>query len=158
VPDQTLPGQVTSAAGWTVDTLREYTATVQRLEDKFQAERDRRYKEVAEEREKALKIKETADLAALSLAREIQDYKDEKANNLRSQIEGERGHYATKDDLKVLGDKLEAAVKPMNDFIAGQRGNVAQRESARQLTSIVISALALLVIMLGYYATTHHHA
>ena len=43
---------------------------------KFEAERDRRYGEVATERDKAL-----------ALAREIQNYKDEKANDLRSQID-----------------------------------------------------------------------
>jgi len=73
-------------------TLREH------LEAMRQAD-DRRYAEVNVEKEKALKIKETADLAALQLAREIQTYKDEKANELREQINSERGLYATKDDL-----------------------------------------------------------
>jgi len=67
--------------------------------DKFYEERDRRYTEVNIEREKALKIKETADLAALQLAREIQTYKDEKANQLREQINSERNLYPTKSQL-----------------------------------------------------------
>jgi hypothetical protein len=78
---------------------------------RFMTERDRRYSEVAQEREKALAIKETADLAALELAREIQTYKDEKANELREQINSERGLYLTK-----------AEAKPLFDFIASAQG------------------------------------
>jgi hypothetical protein len=83
---------------------------------------DRRYAEVAVEREKALKIKEVADLAALELARQIQTYKDEKANELRSQIERERGSYATQQDLKGATDKLEAIIAPLLANLAASRG------------------------------------
>lgn len=58
--------------------------------------------------QRALAIKEQADEKALSLAREIQTYKDEKANELRSQIERERGEMATKDDLAGAVEKVEA--------------------------------------------------
>lgn len=85
-------------------------------------ERDRRYAEVAEEREKALKIKETADLAALQLAREIQTYKDEKANELREQINRERGLYATKDDVANAVRELSATIKPLADYVSSQTG------------------------------------
>ncbi len=79
--------------------LAEHLAALRAADDRFAAERDRRYSEVNIEREKALKIKETADLAALSLAREIQTYKDEKANQLREQINSERNLYPTKSQL-----------------------------------------------------------
>lgn len=88
--------------------LREHLEAMRVADARFDAERDRRLSEVAIEREKALKIKETADLAALSLAREIQTYKDEKANELRSQIERERGSYVTKSELKPIGDWVVA--------------------------------------------------
>jgi len=78
---------------------------------RFSEERDRRYAEVNIEREKALKIKETADLAALGLAREIQNYKDEKANELREQISSERGLYATNKDLE-----------PVKSYVSSQTG------------------------------------
>jgi hypothetical protein len=91
-------------------------------QDRFATERDRRYTEVNIEREKALKIKETADLAALGLAREIQTYKDEKANQLREQINSERGLYATKDDLASATSKLELTMKPALDFVTSQGG------------------------------------
>lgn len=90
--------------------------------EKFEVERDRRYAEVTQEREKALKIKEVADLAALQLAREIQTYKDEKANNLRTQIESERGTYATKNDLSALNKELQATIAPLVDFASRSRG------------------------------------
>jgi Flp pilus assembly protein TadB len=102
--------------------LREHLTLLRIAEERFQAERDRRYTEVNIEREKALKIKETADLAALQLAREIQTYKDEKANELREQISSERGHYASKDDLSNVADKLEATMKPVLEYMAGRQG------------------------------------
>jgi hypothetical protein len=50
--------------------LQEYLAAVRECDQRFEAERDRRYAEVSLEREKALKIKEAGDHAALNLARE----------------------------------------------------------------------------------------
>jgi hypothetical protein len=78
----------------------------------FYEERDRRYTEVKAAEEKALIIKETADARALELARQIQDYKDEKANELRTQIERERGSYVTQEQLLSAIDKLESLIKP----------------------------------------------
>src|SRR5664279_1409412 len=60
---------------------------------------DRRYAEVNVEKEKALKIKETADLTALELARESQVYKDERNDAMREQSLKDNGIYATRDDL-----------------------------------------------------------
>jgi hypothetical protein len=83
---------------------------------RFEKERDRRYSEVNIEREKALKIKETADLAALQLAREIQTYKDEKANELREQISRERNLYPTKDELASSIREVVAGRKQVGQF------------------------------------------
>jgi len=91
--------------------LKEHLAALRDADRRFEDERDRRYTEVNIEREKALKIKETADLAALQLAREIQTYKDEKANELREQISSERGLYATNKDID-----------PIKSYVAGQTG------------------------------------
>lgn len=78
---------------WTVETLKEH----------FDALR------AADQR--ALQIKESGDAKALDLAREIQVYKDEKANELREQISHERNLYVRLDQLK-----------PITDYIAAQRG------------------------------------
>jgi hypothetical protein len=91
--------------------LREHLAALRDADLRFNEERDRRYAEVNIEREKALKIKETADLAALQLAREIQTYKDEKANELREQINSERGLYATNKDID-----------PIKSYVSSQTG------------------------------------
>ncbi len=129
--------------------LQEYLAAVRESDLRFEAERDRRYTEVNLEREKALKIKETADLAALELAREIQTYKDEKANELRSQIERERGTYVTRDQLK-----------PLSDFVASQQGRQGgqddQRSSSGDLMTRTIAALSLVVaIVVAIVLITH---
>ncbi len=92
-------------------SLKEHLKALREADLDFAEERDRRYAEVNIEREKALKIKETADLAALQLAREIQSYKDEKANQLREQINSERGLYATNKDIE-----------PLKAYISGQTG------------------------------------
>ena len=113
--------------------------------DKFFEERDRRYFEVSIEREKALKIKEVADLAALQLAREIQTYKDEKANELRSQIERERGNYATRQDLGALSDKIDATLKPLVAFMASSRGGKDVYGQLAIGAGLFLSAIALFI-------------
>lgn len=98
-----------------------YVTTLEHLLALRQAD-DRRYAEVALEREKALKIKETADLAALELARQIQTYKDEKANELRTQIERERVTYVTRIELSAAMEKIEVMMTPLTSWVASQQG------------------------------------
>ncbi len=139
-------------SGWTVDTYRVHNEAMRLAEEKvetwrhrFAEERDRRYAEVDVEREKALKIKETADLAALGLARDIQDYKDEKANELRAQIEGERGHYTSQVELKSAVEKIEQTIKPLNDYVTAQSG-------PRAITGTTVAAvLAAGALIIGLY-------
>lgn len=130
-------------------SLRAHLRALAVADAAFQAERDRRYAEVSIEREKALKIKEVADLAALQLAREIQTYKDEKANELRSQIERERGSYATHNDLRAAIERMEALIKPLSDYVLSQQGRGA-------LSSAMIGwlfAAAGLVIAIAVFIT-----
>jgi hypothetical protein len=120
-----------------VVSLKEHFETVMLLNDRILAERDRRYSEVNIEREKALKIKETADLAALGLARDIQIYKDEKANELREQISSERGIYATKEDIE-----------PLKTFVNAQTGRgVGMNALAGWLLSLFMAGVALAVYL-----------
>jgi len=122
-------------------------------DDRFQSERDRRYAEVALEREKALKIKEQADRDALGLAREIQTYKDEKANELREQISRERGEYVTQSQLKGVTDKVEATMKPVLDYVSSQQGRSSGRLSQQQfmimIAGLFISTVGMLIIVGG---------
>lgn len=131
-----------SVSGWTIDTWRYHTDALRRADEALSTERDRRYAEISAEREKALKIKEKADDDALELARQIQTYKDEKANNLRAQIEGERGDYARVSDLKSAVEKFELAIKPLSDYVAADRGHGA---GLAQSWGVVAVVLALLV-------------
>ena len=141
-----------AAQGWDIGTLHEHFATLRQADREFAVERDRRYTEVNIEREKALKIKETADLAALGLAREIQTYKDEKANELREQISRERNLYASKDDVANVAEKLEATIKPALEYIARQAGRSSGFDNQRAIMAtggmviLVMLAVAAFVI------------
>jgi vacuolar-type H+-ATPase subunit H len=133
-------------------SLREYLEAQIQFERLLSEANDRRYYEVNVEREKALKIKETADLAALQLAREIQTYKDEKANELREQISSERGLYATHADVVATTEKLEALIAPLATFVNAQQGRTIG--AASQWTYLVgglgaISTLILLFLAIG---------
>jgi hypothetical protein len=95
--------------------------------ESLRAADDRRYAEVNVEKEKALKIKETADLAALQLAREIQTYKDEKANELREQINSERSMYVTREDMASVVREIKAMIGPLTEFVTAQRGVASKK-------------------------------
>jgi hypothetical protein len=130
-----------SISGWTIDTYAAHNEALRVAEERYQTERDRRYTEVGVEREKALKIKETADLAALGLAREIQTYKDEKANELREQINAERGLYASKSDLEAAVQKIEETLKPIQEFVSAQRGRSGGTDNVWKYVFLVIAAV-----------------
>ena len=119
---------------WTVETYAIHNEALRVAEEKFQAERDRRYSDIAVEREKALRIKDQADRDALDLAREIQKYKDEKANELREQIASERGLYVTRDEMK-----------PIFDYVAAQGNHWGD---IRVLVGILLAAGAFAVAFL----------
>ena len=113
------------------------------LKDYFEA--------ILAEREKALRIKETADLEALHLAREIQTYKDEKANELRAQIESERGNYATREDIASLRDYFDVLHKPVIEFMAAaSSANRLKQLTFGQITQIlsVMVALGTIVVLI----------
>ena len=138
-------------------TLKKHLIALEVERGKFETERDRRYAEVNTEKEKALKIKETADLTALQLAREIQTYKDEKANELREQINSERGRYASKDDLLNASEKLEATIKPLSDFLASQQGkDTGSKDTKLNINYVLTAAVTLAAVITLILALTHH--
>ena len=118
-------------------------------------ERDRRYAEVNIEREKALKIKETADLAALQLAREIQTYKDEKANELREQINRERGLYVTREELASAIREIQASIKPLEDLTTKQVGAGQQRVETRFNVNTLLQGVAVIIAAIVLYLAFH---
>ena len=128
-------------SGWTIGTLRVLQDAIRAGDQAVAAERDRRYAEVSAEKEKALKIKETADLAALELAREIQTYKDEKANELREQISRERGLYATREDLAAVQREIQATLRPLSDYVTAQQGRATGTEDRRLAIGAVMAII-----------------
>ena len=107
---------------WTLEAYIVHVEAMRVADEKYNTERDRRYTEVNVEKEKALKIKETADLAALSLARESQVYKDQQADIMREKNIAASGVYATNTDLQLMVDKIEKSLKPLFEFVSAQQG------------------------------------
>lgn len=121
------------AAGWTLEAYiahnearvasdASWAARLETLQRRFDVERDRRYSEVNTEKEKALQIKDAADLKAEQLSRETQTYKDTQANELREQIASERGLYVTHGELTSAIAKIEATMAPILVYVATQQG------------------------------------
>jgi hypothetical protein len=141
---ETRPSTPTaSGGGWTVDTLKQHFDALRAADERFYNERDRRYTEVSVEREKALKIKDEADKAALGLAREIQTYKDEKANELREQIGSERGLYPTKSELT-------SAVRELRTELMGLL-STAKADTRWTIERVLPILVALALIAFDYF-------
>jgi hypothetical protein len=160
---------VTPDAGisWTVDTYAAHNEAMREADQRFDDERDRRYTETNIEREKALKIKETADRDAMALAREAQTYKEQQNDALRDKNLSESGIYATNtsvskvaDDIRTeiaraIGD-LAAELKPL---ILGQTLQRGEQRGSQLTKGSFYSALgglsALAALLYGLYAFTH---
>ncbi len=102
----------------------------------------REFDKLREADQRALSIKETADLAALGLAREHQRYRDEQANQLREQINTERLLYVTRPAMEAAVAKIEAELKPVLAFMASQQGRTAG-VTALQVTLMGLAGLAI---------------
>jgi hypothetical protein len=130
--------------------LREHLRIVRECDQALQEERDRRYAEVAIARAEALRIKEVADRDALELARQIQTYKDEKANELREQISSERGLYASKDDLENVAEKLEATIAPLTAWVQAQTGRSQGLSEGAKILIASLGGLATVSTIIGF--------
>jgi hypothetical protein len=135
--------------------LREHLDAVRAGDQALAAERDRRYSELAIEREKALKIKELADERALKLQAETQQYKDEKANELREQIASERGLYVTRDELGAAVREIQATIKPLTEITTQGAGAAVQRTETRLNVNTLLQAVAVLLAAGIVYAAFH---
>lgn len=132
---------------WTLDSYIAHNEGNRVNDQRFLEERDRRYVEIDHERQKAMNIKAIADQLALDLVRQAQDYKDEKANQLRDQIASERGLYATKADIKALSEKFDVMNKPVVEFMASQTGRTTGISGSwAMITGIVTLLVGLSMI------------
>ncbi len=130
--------------GWTIATLKEHWDTVDAANRRFEDERDRRYTEVNIEKEKALKIKETADLAALSLARESQTYKEQQNDALRDKNLQDSGVYAKNSDVAQMIGDLKKSLDPFLDYVTAQQGGAQQGNTIwTKSTTLIASVVAI---------------
>jgi len=101
--------------------------------------------------QRALDIKEAEAAKALQLAREHQVYRDEQANNLREQINSERGRYATRVDLESAMSRVGAELEPVKAFMQSQQGRLsgisAQTALFLTLGGLGIAAMTLTVLV-----------
>jgi hypothetical protein len=133
---------------WTISTLHEHFTALREADKELAMERDRRYSEARESDQRALQIKEVANRDALALDRQIRDYKDEKANQLREQIGQERLLYATKQDLVASFEKIEAIVAPLVTYAANQQGAGKGRS---EFYGWILAGIGLLLAVLAYF-------
>lgn len=139
---------------WTLDSLRLYYDALRKDDRDMALERDRRYAEGAELRAVALKIKETADLAALTLARESQTYKEQQNDALRDKNLSESGVYATNASVSQaignLENKIDTALRPLVEFVSSQRGAVKGSETTiGNIYTFIFAAVAVAGVLFG---------
>jgi hypothetical protein len=132
---------------WTLESYIAHNEALRLADKEFLLERDRRYLEVALEREKAVRIKDDADKRALGLSRDAQTYKDTKANELREQINSERGAYALKTDITAISEKMDSALRPIMEYIAADRGRgIGALDNRATMAWVVAFVIALIAI------------
>lgn len=138
-----------------------HNEAMRKADQRFNEERDRRYTEVNVEKEKALKIKETADLTALELARESQVYKDERNDSMREQNLKETGIYATRDDLAVVFakseknlalafDEIKTALKPVIDHVAADSGGAISMNKLYAGITVIAVIVGVVFAIINY--------
>jgi hypothetical protein len=141
-------------SGWTLDAYIYHNEAMRVEASRFNEAQDRRYAEVNIEREKALKIKETADRDAMELAREAQSYKEKQNDTLRERTLMDSGVYATKGDLAKVADGIIASLKPLFDFVSSQGGSGAGKKAT--WTSIYGAVIATAAVITGIYYLIPH--
>jgi hypothetical protein len=138
--------------GWTVESYAAHNEALRLAEERLQAERDRRYAEVALEREKAIKIKDAADEEAMRIRRAQEAYREDHDNRFREQLKDERLTYATKTDLVAFREQYEIAHKPLADYVLASRASEITRTESKQSTfaSIDMSAKIFGVVVAAF--------
>lgn len=114
-------------------SLKEHIELDQRWTWRFMQERDRRYTELQALRDEAAVI-----------ARDTQTYKDRQANELREQLARERADYASKTDLQGALETVNATLKPLVEYVAGQQGGrqgILDQRTAVQWGLTIVAAL-----------------
>ena len=139
-------------SGWTIDTFAYYQEQMRQADIRFGDERDRRNVEGKELTAVALKIKETADLAALTLARDSQTLKEAQNDAMRDKQLGESGIYATNASVtkafEELNAELSKTLKPLVDFVAKAQGGTAAITKVWAAIGGVVALFSLILAVL----------
>lgn len=111
-------------------SLKEHLLALRAADLRFEAERDRRLVEIQRERDKA-EVLRAANQA----------YRDEKANELREQINSERGMYVTGVQLDEIVKTINATLKPVTDYVSSQQGSRQGQLDTRQIIAWVVALI-----------------
>lgn len=127
--DTRIEAQPIVGVGWSIQALHEHyrelrIADLKLADDREKHQReiqeanDRRYSEVADQRDTALTIGKTADDKALNLAQELRTLLDSKAEQARDKNLGERGTFATQADLADVLREIKGIISPITATLA----------------------------------------
>jgi hypothetical protein len=144
-----------------MDERANHSRELAKAERRLGTERDRRYGEVDLEREKALKIKETADALALTLAAALQAEKDDRKNDVLQRWDNDRNTFVTRAEAitqhEAVLDKIEAAVGPLNDFVQGTRSSSVAVAGLKANQLAYIAIFVAVISIIAYYVGNHIH-
>jgi len=129
--------------GWTIETYAAHNEAMRESDIRFHVERDRRYAEAATLNAVALKIKETADLAALTLAREGQVYKEAQNDLMRDSSLRQSGIYATNAGVAEAIGELKSSLQPLVDYVSMHKGAELTKGSLYAAAAGIVAVLAI---------------
>jgi hypothetical protein len=127
--------------------IEQQAIQIRELELRWLEERDRRYSELAAERERALE-----------LAHGHQRRQDEKNEELLEHILEKLGHCTTHDDFEAFRREREQTLKPLMEFVAAERGRSTGSDSMRNLFFAVGGLLVgAATVILMWLALNYKH-
>ena len=135
---------------WSLPAYIIYNEDLRAADKELRIESDRRYGEVNIEREKALKIKDTADRDALELSRKRQEERDTQSDAMRDQTLASSGVYATNASVAKSFEKLEETLAPFIKYVAELQGAGAGNDkSAIRLSQLVAGVVGIGLLYLA---------
>jgi hypothetical protein len=103
--------------------------------------------------QRALKIKERGDRTALRLARENQQLREEKNNNVLAQWQAERDHYLPRDEFNVqhsaVSEQMEIFKQFMIEMRSGQTSVKDRRTATSQNAGIIYAVVGAIALIIG---------
>ena len=135
--------------GCNFDTYAYYQEQLRQADLRFSEERDRRNVEGKELTAVALKIKETADLAALTLARDSQTLKEAQNDAMRDRQLGDSGIYATNASVTQALGELKTSLQPLVDYVSAHKGAELTKGNLYAAAAGIAAVLGAIVCAFG---------